>query len=81
MMTNDTAEAMDHLRQSCAIAAGKAPAPTMTDMFTGEARQVTCWETDGVYACWTCGAACSILTDGYTEWVSCPSCETVTGIP
>ena len=80
-MTDDTAAAMDHLRQSCAIAAGKAPVPTMTDMFTGEARQVTCWETDGFYACWTCGAACSVLTNGHTEWVSCPSCETVTGIP
>jgi len=79
-MADDTAAAMDHLRQSCAIAAGKAPVPTMTDMFTGEARQVTCWETDGVYACWTCGAACPILTDGHTEWVSCQSCETVTGV-
>lgn len=80
-MTDDTAAAMDHLRQSCAIAAGKAPVPTMTDMFTGEARQVTCWATGALFACGECGARCCVLTDGYTEWVSCQSCETVTGIP
>ena len=80
-MTDDTAGAMAHLRQSCAIAAGKAPAPTMTDMFTGEARQVTCWEAGGWYSCPQCGKTCLVLTDGSIEWVSCRSCETVTGIP
>ena len=80
-MTDDTAAAMDHLRQSCAIAAGKAPVPTMTDMFTGEARQVTCWATDGVYACGACDASCCVFTDGYTEWVICQFCHSITGIP
>ena len=80
-MADDTAAAMDHLRQSCAIAAGKAPVPTMTDMFTGEARQVTCWATGGLFACGACGARCCVLSDGHTEWISCQSCETVTGIP
>ena len=80
-VTDDTAGAMAHLRQSCAIAAGKAPVPTMTDMFTGEARQVTCWEAGGFYVCGTCGTQCSVLTNGHTEWVSCQSCETVTGFP
>ena len=80
-MTDDTAGAMAHLRQSCAIAAGKAPVPTMTDMFTGEARQVTCWETDGFAPCLNCRIPRNILTDGHKEWVSCPSCESVFMLP
>lgn len=70
-MTDDTAGAMAHLRQSCAIAAGKAPAPTMTDMFTGEARQVTCWETGGYAYCGNCGKWHPVFTDGRLEWVAC----------
>lgn len=73
-MADDTAGAMDHLRQSCAIAAGKAPPPPPpyrpeVDPF-GE-RQVTCWETGVHVHCCNCGKRHPIFTDGRLEWVAC----------
>lgn len=80
-MADDTTAAMDHLRESCAIAAGKAPVPTMTDMFTGEARQVTCWQNGEATRCLLCGNWIPIATDGRAEWASCPDCGVTRDIP
>lgn len=70
-MTDDTTAAMDHLRESCAIAAGKRV----------DDAQVTCWETGESARCRSCGNWCWVVTDGCKEWTSCVDCETVTVIP
>lgn len=80
-MSDDTADAMANLRESCAIAAGKAPMPTMTDMFTGEARQVTCYQTGEWAECVGCGWDVIVVTDGRKEWATCPECGDVTTFP
>lgn len=66
-MPDDTTAAMAHLRESCAIAAGKVAPPL----------QVTCWEYGGWYDCPACSAPCPVMTDGRKLWASCPLCETV----
>ena len=85
-MADDTAGAMAHLRQSCAIAAGKAkppvpprPRPVMEDMFTGEAIQATCWGTGEWAECAECGCDIVVVTDGRKEWGTCLECDHVTG--
>ena len=64
-MTDDTTAAMDHLRESCAIAAGKAPAV--------DERQVTCWVTNKRSFCGHCFKTHPVFTDGRLEWSSCDS--------
>lgn len=68
-MADNTTAAMDHLRESCAIAARSNP--------VRQPEQVTCWETDGFAPCPKCGTPRNILTDGRKEWVSCLTCEYV----
>lgn len=87
-MPDDTAAAMAHLRESCAIAAGKVepsvparPRPRLEDELTGDPILVTCWEAGGWYTCGTCRERCRVLTDGRKLWVSCQACETVRFIP
>ena len=79
-VTDDTAGAMDHLRQSCAIAAGKAPAPPPpyrpeVDPFSE--RQVTCWGTGEWAECAKCGSDIVVVTDGRKEWGTCLECDRV----
>ena len=72
-MTDDTIAAMDHLRESCAIAAGKAPVV--------DDAQVTCWATGAERACWYCFNWSAVMTDGRKEWIDCVPCGTVTTFP
>lgn len=74
----DTAEAMAHLRESCAIAAGKAPVPIPkrpeVDPFKRvDDAQVTCWVTNKRSFCGHCFKTHPVFTDGRLEWSSCDS--------
>ena len=87
-MTTNTTDAMARLRESCAIAAGKAPQsvprrprPLLSDSITDVPILVTCWEVGGFSDCENCGRPCSVLTDGRKDWISCKDCETVRVIP
>ena len=78
-MTDDTTAAMDHLRESCAIAAGKVPPPPAyrpeVDPFRRvDDAQVTCWETGEWAECVGCGWDVIVVTDGRREWATCPEC-------
>ncbi len=77
-MSDDTTAAMDHLRESCAIAAGKVPPPPPyrpeIDPFKRvDDAQVTCWATGRRHPCPECGAATPIMSDGRKEWIHCVS--------
>ena len=67
-MTDDTTAAMDHLRESCAIAAGKR----------ADDAQVTCWQTGEWAECVGCGWDVIVVTDGRREWATCPECGDIT---
>ena len=67
-MTDDTTAAMDHLRESCAIAAGKLV----------DDAQVTCWQTGEWAECVGCGWDVIVVTDGRREWATCPECGDIT---
>lgn len=72
-MTDDTTAAMDHLRESCAIAAGRVPVVAE--------RHVTCYQTGEWAECVGCGRDVIVVTDGRKEWATCPECGDVTAFP
>ena len=85
-MTDDTTAAMDHLRESCAIAAGKVPPPPAyrpeVDPFKrADDAQVTCWATGTQRACGYCFNLVDVVTDGRGKWTNCALCGTVTTFP